>query len=84
MHIPAVRLGLWCLYCAASVAAPLVVGWAGISLAWLVTWLMTWLVTWLVTCSVTCSYEMSSYILGSYVLGSYEIVAMYMSWVAMK
>ena len=25
MHIPAVRLGLWCLYCAASVAAPLVV-----------------------------------------------------------
>ena len=29
MHIPAVRLGLWCLQYAASVAAPLVVGWAG-------------------------------------------------------
>ena len=25
MHIPAVRLGLWCLHYAASVAAPLVV-----------------------------------------------------------
>ena len=25
MHIPVVRLGLWCLYYAASVAAPLVV-----------------------------------------------------------
>ena len=27
MHIPTVRLGLWCLHYAASVAAPLVVGW---------------------------------------------------------
>ena len=34
MHIPAVRLGLWCLHYAASVAAPLVVGWAGKSEQW--------------------------------------------------
>ena len=34
MHITAIRLGLWCLHYAASVAAPLVVGWAGKSEQW--------------------------------------------------